>query len=199
MSRQYDGDLKDPYSNSNDPLFWFHQANIDRKWMTWMTNHSTDGSSGFYFGYPLFGARKTGPGKYKLLDNTSFEGIGLNEDISHHFGFQDSDVGINAHGNHTTQLWTHADVICWLSPVNSKYTYDTLYPPPIPLDPGIPIISPTTAKLLFTVCVVLMITLLSTIEVYRWQYIWADQAKQEEKRRKALDAIENDQSDEVDD
>ena len=199
MKRQYDGDLKDPYSSSNDPLFWFHHANVDRRRMIWMSNHSADGSAAYYYGYPLYGARKSGPGKYTLLKNNSFGGVGLNEDISHHFGFRDADVGISAHGNKSSLLWTHADAICWLSPKTSIYTYDTLLPPPTPLDPGVPIINPAMAKVIMTVSVVLMITLLSSLELYRWQYIWADKAKQEEKRRQALDALDNEDDDEDDD
>jgi hypothetical protein len=167
LAALYAGDLKDPASSSNDPVFWFHIANLDRRKMQWMLNNSDAAS--YYYGYPKYGANLTEQGYFRP-HTAGVYGQGLNESISHNFGFRDFNLGIYAHTGSPNHLWTHADALCYLRPHTAPYIYDTLVPPKQPIDPGVPIISASGASSLMTAFVAIIIVTLATLEAYRYMH-----------------------------
>jgi hypothetical protein len=162
----YAGDLKDASSSSNDPVFWFHIANLERRKLQWMLNN-TD-AAGYYYGYPKYGANLTAQGF--TPHSPGIHGLGLNESISHNFGFRDFNLGIYAHPGNPNHLWTHGDALCYLQPHTAPYTYDSLIPPKKPIDPGVPIISASAASSIMTTFVVIIIVTLATLEAYRYMH-----------------------------
>jgi len=77
----------------------------------------------FYYGFPLYGDSISPQGLIAFPNGTEL-GVGLNEVMSSSWGFTDADVGIMAHPGNPNQLWTHADVVCWLQPHTAPYTFD---------------------------------------------------------------------------
>ena len=117
-----DGDFK-ALTSVNDPIFWFHHNNLERSHTGWMENNAD--KADMYYGFPLYGDSITPQGLVAFPDGMEL-GVGLNEVMSSTWGFTDADVGINAHPNNPSQLWTHADVVCWLQPDTAPYTFDVI-------------------------------------------------------------------------
>jgi len=115
-----DGDFKDMYTSPNEPLFMFHHNNMIRSNFGWMSTHSNNAS--VYYGYPKYGATVTLDGITLLKEGQNL-GIGLHDAVSSNWGYTDEDLGVYVHNDSKT-LWTHADVLCQLSPTASPYTFD---------------------------------------------------------------------------
>ena len=111
------GDLEDPCTSPNDPIFFLHHTNIDRNRVKWMANHKDEAS--VYYGYKgaLNGARCYGAPWYSR--DCSDGGVNLLDVMSAHFPFSSADLGLNG----DSEGLTHADFICEVGPETAPYKY----------------------------------------------------------------------------
>lgn len=101
------GDFADSWASPNDPIFFFHHANIDRSLMTWQHRHINKAP---HYGFP----------KVSLPCN----GHGLHDVVSPDFPFDVALLGLS----HTNGSLTNADLIAADGLSNtSLYTYDSLH------------------------------------------------------------------------
>ena len=140
---QTQGDFTDPVTSPNDPIWMLHHANLDRNKMSWMVANAD--AEEYFYGFSTTGntiSQGGGGGPPHAMTHTStssgnfkvsaavYGGLGLFDYVSSAWGFTDLDAGIGAHGNATdlssTELWTHADALCYLQPKYAPYTYDVL-------------------------------------------------------------------------
>jgi len=112
-SGRVDGDLKDPVTSPNDPLFMFHHANVERNRLQWMQAHASEAT--VYYGYG--GASD---GCYMRLQNNCPSGIELEDVISALFPFTSDQLGLQSLSSSGI---THADVLCYIGPNTAPYTY----------------------------------------------------------------------------
>lgn len=108
------GDFEDVATSPNEPLFFFHHANVDRNELWWMQKNAAKRSS--YYGFPAEKAIGIGP-----YSSMSYIGQNLLDVVSSTWGFTASDLGLSS----ATDLLTNADVLCQLSPSTAPYTYDS--------------------------------------------------------------------------
>lgn len=103
------GDFADAWTSPNDPIFFFHHANIDRHLMTWQHQHS---SKAPHYGF--------------LNQSIPCKGHGLHDVLAPDVPFAASLLPALSNGHNTL---TNADVIAadGLSET-SLYTYDTMFP-----------------------------------------------------------------------
>eukprot|EP01128_Nolandella_sp_AFSM9_P003523 TRINITY_DN1517_c0_g1_i4.p1 TRINITY_DN1517_c0_g1~~TRINITY_DN1517_c0_g1_i4.p1 ORF type:complete len:449 (+),score=105.56 TRINITY_DN1517_c0_g1_i4:353-1699(+) len=127
------GDFEDPITSPNGALFMFHHANMERSKLMWMQNQAF--SKCEYFGFPVTGATSVGiPGPSGA--SSGYEGMNLNEVSSSTWPFYKEELGLDSSAPSTA--FTHADLICWLSPAAAPYTYasvagsETTSPSPAP-------------------------------------------------------------------
>jgi len=100
------GDFADAWTSPNDPIFFFHHANVDRHLMTWQQQNSEKAPT---YGYPTISLPCTGHGLQDVVAATN--------------KFTRNMLGLKGDG-----LLTNADLIAvdGLSS-QSSYTYDTLW------------------------------------------------------------------------
>jgi len=108
-------DFEDPTTSPNDPIFFFHHANVDRSAFHWMAVN-TDKRSTFY-GYPAEDATGAGP-----TAESSYYGQSLLDKMSDAWGFSAQDLGLSD----STDSQTNADILCRVAPPTAVYTYDSL-------------------------------------------------------------------------
>merc|ERR1712151_136373 len=100
------GDFADSWASPNDPIFFFHHANVDRHLMTWQQHHHNDAP---YYNFPAASLPCTGHG--------------LNDTVAPEIPFFGSLFGLDE----SDKALTNADIIAadGLAQI-SIYTYDTL-------------------------------------------------------------------------
>lgn len=128
------GDLEDPQTSPNSPLFMFFHANLDRNRLWWMQRHSTDEDKCNYYGFPVENApRISGPDRF-TPGGADYYGAHLNDISSSAWGFTLQDLGFEGFAtvanttntiNGTVYQVTNADLLCWLDPSTAPYTYDS--------------------------------------------------------------------------
>merc|ERR1711865_398123 len=98
------GDFADSWTSPNDPIFFFHHANVDRNLMTWQLRHSAQAPR---YGFPGEWLPCSGHGYEDVIaSNWSFDAASLLGE-EHHRPLKNADIiGMNAS--------------------NSPYIYDTL-------------------------------------------------------------------------
>jgi len=105
----------DVVTSPNEPLFWFHHANMDRSKM-WFMQMNFDKENIFY-GFPVSNSSS-------IPEGTVYPGINLNDPMASAWGFTLYQLGLSSTPSNT--LATHADMICHLSPHTSPYIYDDM-------------------------------------------------------------------------
>lgn len=100
------GDFADPWSSPNDPIFFFHHANVDRHLMTWQYRHK--GQAASHYGFPA--------------SSSPCKGHGLNDVLGPSRHFDASLLSQELSGSPITNL--HAVSIDGLTA--GPYTYDSL-------------------------------------------------------------------------
>ena len=118
-----DGDFDDIFAGTNDPIFFFHHANVERSRHWWSATRAHDAVD--YYAYPLLDPDATvgtdaftgrrAPGQ--LLNNTLSDG----------WGFSLDDLGFEPRAGETpTTLVTNARLLCELAPGAAPYAYQDL-------------------------------------------------------------------------
>ena len=109
------GDFEDPVTSPNDPLFFFHHANVDRSMRWWMLKNAA--KRGTFYGFPAADAEgiRENAGK-------SYYGQNLLDVMSSTWGFTAADLGFSGA---SSGFQTNADLLCHNGPSTSSYTYDT--------------------------------------------------------------------------
>ena len=113
---QFDrGDLNDPITSPNHPIFPTFHSNMDMFMREWQSQ-SPEGREETW-GFPYVGAEN-----YRF--RTTYDGINANDPISSTWPFKWSDLGWadpnTAEGN---QVVTHAQTTCFLAKENAPYVY----------------------------------------------------------------------------
>ena len=107
----------------NDPVFFFHHANVERSrhWWTWTRAHDADD----YWAYPLLDPDTT-------VGTDAFTGRRapgqlLNETLSDGWGFSMDDLGFEPRAGESPEtLVTNARLLCELAPGAAPYAYEDL-------------------------------------------------------------------------
>ena len=107
------GDVEDPITSPNDPLFMFHHNNLERNKLHWMRRNPELATT--FYGYPVSGA--------SALKGGAIEGMYLEDAASSAWGFTAADLGL---GDDASTLLTHGDLVCGLDPKTAPYTFDDL-------------------------------------------------------------------------
>mmetsp|Transcript_50262 Transcript_50262/g.114186 ORF Transcript_50262/g.114186 Transcript_50262/m.114186 type:complete len:756 (-) Transcript_50262:424-2691(-) len=107
------GDFEDVASSPNDPIFFFHHADVDRNAFWWMHVNADKRASAY--GYPTENC--TGVGPYSGLN---YYGQHLMDTMADAWGFSAQDLGFSD----SMDLQTNADILCKVSPTTAVYTYD---------------------------------------------------------------------------
>ena len=118
-----DGDFHDTFAGPNDPIFFFHHANVERSrhWWTWTRAHDADD----YWAYPLLDPDAT-------VGTDAFTGRRapgqlLNDTLSDSWGFSMDDLGFEPRAGETPDtLVTNARLLCELAPGAAPYAYEDL-------------------------------------------------------------------------
>ena len=118
-----DGDFHDTFAGPNDPIFFFHHANVERSrhWWTWTRAHDADD----YWAYPLLDPDTT-------VGTDAFTGRRapgqlLNETLSDGWGFSMDDLGFEPRAGESPEtLVTNARLLCELAPGAAPYAYEDL-------------------------------------------------------------------------
>lgn len=92
------------FTSPNDPIWWFHHANIDRNRINFMSGHSDAADS--YYGF----------GNYER------PGIALDSVANELWAFGGGDLGLEGSG--VDGYLTHADALCQLGPLTAPYYYE---------------------------------------------------------------------------
>ena len=118
-----DGDFSDAFTSLNDPVFFFHHANIERNrhWWTWTRAHDAND----YWAYPLSDPDATVG--TDVSTGRRAPGQLLNDTLSDGWGFSMDDLGFEPRAGETPNtLVTNARLLCELAPGAAPYAYEDL-------------------------------------------------------------------------
>ena len=129
------GDLEDPQTSPNSPLFMFFHANLDRNRLWWMQRHNTAEDKCYYYGFPTENAPRIAGRNGIIPGGANYDGAHLNDVSSSTMGFTATELGFDEFlfGNssatgkaaNTSYQVTNADLLCWMDASTAPYTYDT--------------------------------------------------------------------------
>ena len=118
-----DGDFHDAFAGPNDPIFFFHHANVERSRHWWSVTRAHDADD--YYAFPLLDPDAT-------VGTDAFTGRRapgqlLNDTLSDGWGFSLDDLGFEPRAGETpTTLVTNARLLCELAPGAAPYAYQDL-------------------------------------------------------------------------